>query len=222
MPLTLSKYADTPFSPLHPLYCPGRESRLPLKLRGQALGPRCELPFDELDMGTIFMGSPHTYQLQLANTGSIPANFRFTSQDSAFSRHFTFRPEQGSVAQGQQYDIEVSAAGVRGGACQDGTGRASVGQVSGPINYCVSVSVCLCLSCVVCPCLLLCYSLSVSLFLSRCYFVVRFGFAFYTLYSSLHLFSLLCIISRLCSTAHTLRCVASLPPIFISVLPRTA
>lgn len=102
------KTSTHPFEP--PRGAAGRESRLPLKLKGDALGPMCELPFDELDMGVLFLGSAHTYQLQLTNRGEIPADFRFTCHESAFTSHFRFRPEMGTVQPGEQFDIEVRPA----------------------------------------------------------------------------------------------------------------
>ena len=46
-------------------YCDitGRESRLPLRLRGDGIGPQVEFSFDTLDMGHIFVGSTHTYEV---------------------------------------------------------------------------------------------------------------------------------------------------------------
>lgn len=47
----------------------GRENRLPLRLRGDGVGPRVHFSFDRLDMGNIFVNSTHTYEVVLANKG---------------------------------------------------------------------------------------------------------------------------------------------------------
>lgn len=41
----------------------GRESRLPLRIKGEGLGPKLQFNFDLLDMGTIFIGSNHSYEV---------------------------------------------------------------------------------------------------------------------------------------------------------------
>lgn len=68
--------------PLHPLtssnlfsftsysrvaYCDvtGRESRLPLKIRGEGIGPQLQLSFDTLDIQNVFVNSSHAYEVGL-------------------------------------------------------------------------------------------------------------------------------------------------------------
>lgn len=41
----------------------GRETRLPLKIRGDGLGPQLVFSYDSLDIGKIFAGSIHTYEV---------------------------------------------------------------------------------------------------------------------------------------------------------------
>ena len=47
------------------LYCDitGRETRLPLKLRGDGVGARVMLAADTLDLGSTIVSSEHTYQV---------------------------------------------------------------------------------------------------------------------------------------------------------------
>lgn len=47
------------------LYCDvtGRETRLPLKLRGDGLGARLVLAADTLDLGATIVSSQHTYKV---------------------------------------------------------------------------------------------------------------------------------------------------------------
>ena len=49
-------------------YCAvtGRESRLPLKIRGQGVGPQIQLSFDTLDIQNVFVNSSHAYEVEPA------------------------------------------------------------------------------------------------------------------------------------------------------------
>lgn len=42
---------------------PGRETRLPLRIRGEGEGPRLRFSFDQLDIGKVFVGSAHSYEV---------------------------------------------------------------------------------------------------------------------------------------------------------------
>jgi hydrocephalus-inducing protein len=46
-------------------YCEitGRESRLPLRLTGVGCGPKVQLSIETLDVGSIFIGSIHVYEV---------------------------------------------------------------------------------------------------------------------------------------------------------------
>lgn len=46
-------------------YCDvtGRQTRLPLKMKGGGLGPRLRLSFDELDIQNVFVNSAHSYEV---------------------------------------------------------------------------------------------------------------------------------------------------------------
>lgn len=57
---------------LHP--CPlsvvaGREARLPLRIRGEGLGPNLVFSFDQLDIGKVFVGSSHSYEVSGCRPG---------------------------------------------------------------------------------------------------------------------------------------------------------
>lgn len=41
----------------------GREMRLPLKLRGEGIGPKIQFSFDTLDVENIFVNSQHAYEV---------------------------------------------------------------------------------------------------------------------------------------------------------------
>lgn len=59
-------------------YCDitGRENRLPLRIRGDGAGPKVDFSFDYLNMGNIFIGSNHSYEIVIANKGDIDAIYR--------------------------------------------------------------------------------------------------------------------------------------------------
>ena len=48
------------------IYCDvtGRETRLPLKVRGDGMGPKLVFSYDSLDIGDIFASSIHTYEVE--------------------------------------------------------------------------------------------------------------------------------------------------------------
>ena len=66
-PLTSS--SSNPFSSSYSrvAYCDvtGRESRLPLKIRGEGIGPQLQLSFDTLDVQNVFVNSSHAYEVGL-------------------------------------------------------------------------------------------------------------------------------------------------------------
>lgn len=46
-----------------PNLSPGRETRLPLRVKGEGEGPRLCFSFDQLDIGKVFVGSAHSYEV---------------------------------------------------------------------------------------------------------------------------------------------------------------
>jgi len=58
-------------------YCDvtGRESRLPLKIRGEGIGPQLQLSFDTLDIQNVFVNSSHAYEVGLrTHSSNLPPN----------------------------------------------------------------------------------------------------------------------------------------------------
>ena len=55
------------------MYCDvaGRESRLPLRIRGEGIGPRVVFSLDSLDIGNIFINSKHSYEVCLLESSYI-------------------------------------------------------------------------------------------------------------------------------------------------------
>ncbi|XP_030613884.1 hydrocephalus-inducing protein homolog isoform X2 [Archocentrus centrarchus] len=86
----------------------GRESRLPLTVKGEGMGPHLVLNYDGLDLKDMFIGEKFRQELWLSNKGPIDAPFRWSSPDSTFGRCFSFSPEEGVVPSGACQIVEVS------------------------------------------------------------------------------------------------------------------
>lgn len=101
-PLEAQSYART-------VYCDvtGRESRLPLRIRGEAVGPRLVFSLDSLDIGNIFVNSKHSYEVVLVNKGDIDAVYSYIQSQSMFGPLFTFTPSQGIVRPGGYQALKV-------------------------------------------------------------------------------------------------------------------
>ncbi|XP_070194710.1 hydrocephalus-inducing protein homolog isoform X4 [Littorina saxatilis] len=88
----------------------GRQSRLPLRIRGEGAGPKVEFSCTELDMGNIFIGSKHTYEIVMANKGDIDAIYSVLPNSSIFGPCFSFNPAEGIVMPGGHQAIQVAFA----------------------------------------------------------------------------------------------------------------
>ena len=68
-PTRVLSFKAPPLSRVHSCsrvaYCDvtGRESRLPLKMRGEGVGPRLQFSFDTLDIQNVFVNSAHAYEV---------------------------------------------------------------------------------------------------------------------------------------------------------------
>ncbi|XP_078720178.1 hydrocephalus-inducing protein homolog isoform X2 [Lampetra fluviatilis] len=94
----------------HTAYCDvtGRETRLPLRIRGEGIGPCLLFNCDQLDIGNVFMSSQHSYEVILANKGEIDGIFSLDSTLSLFGRCFTLEPFEGIVLPGGHQAIVIS------------------------------------------------------------------------------------------------------------------
>lgn len=63
--ITLCLFLLLSYSYARTLYCDvsGRESRLPLRVRGEGIGPLVQFSFDKLDIGSVFVNSEHSYEV---------------------------------------------------------------------------------------------------------------------------------------------------------------
>ncbi|NXB30092.1 HYDIN protein, partial [Eulacestoma nigropectus] len=92
------------------VYCDisGRETRLPLLLIGEGLGPQLHFNFEELDIGEVFVRAAHSYEAILLNRGPIEAPFSLVPPTTAMGCCFTFLPQEGIVAPGGLQAIQIS------------------------------------------------------------------------------------------------------------------
>ncbi|XP_046781642.1 hydrocephalus-inducing protein homolog isoform X3 [Gallus gallus] len=92
------------------VYCDisGRETRLPLRIRGEGEGPRLRFSFDQLDIGKVFVGSAHSYEAILFNKGAIDALFHMVPPSTALGSCFAFVPREGLIPPGGLQHIHIS------------------------------------------------------------------------------------------------------------------
>ncbi|XP_076588631.1 hydrocephalus-inducing protein homolog [Chaetodon auriga] len=92
------------------IYCDvtGRESRLPLAIKGEGVGPKLQLNYNLMNMKNVFIGDKDCYEVQLSNRGLIDAPFRMSSPDTTFGRCFSISPEEGVVPSGACQIVEVT------------------------------------------------------------------------------------------------------------------
>uniref|UniRef100_A0A3Q2FQ64 HYDIN/VesB/CFA65-like Ig-like domain-containing protein n=1 Tax=Cyprinodon variegatus TaxID=28743 RepID=A0A3Q2FQ64_CYPVA len=92
----------------HTLYCDvtGNESPLPLRIKGEGLGPKLKLNFNIMDMKDVFIGDKDHYEI--TNKGLIDAPFRFSCPDTTFGRCFSISPKEGVVSPGFCQTVEVT------------------------------------------------------------------------------------------------------------------
>ena len=86
----------------------GRESRLPLRIRGDGIGPKVQFSYDTMDMGNIFVNSTHTYEVILANKGDIDAIFNLIPMNTVFGPCFNFNPSEGIVMPDGHQAIQIT------------------------------------------------------------------------------------------------------------------
>ncbi|XP_028440234.1 hydrocephalus-inducing protein homolog [Perca flavescens] len=92
------------------IYCDvtGRESRLPLTIKAEGVGPNLQLNYDLMDMKNVFVGDTDSYEMEVHNRGLIDAAFRLSSPDTTFGRCFSFSPVEGVVPSGACQIVKVT------------------------------------------------------------------------------------------------------------------
>ena len=102
-PQTAADYACVAY-----LEVTGREARLPLQFRGTGIGPKAAFSFDVLDIGDVFVGSVHKYELKLENRGDIPATYALQLPNTPFGPKFSFEPSEGVLRVGETHVMTVT------------------------------------------------------------------------------------------------------------------
>ncbi|XP_069882349.1 hydrocephalus-inducing protein homolog isoform X1 [Dipodomys merriami] len=102
-PLEAKQYQQT-------VYCDisGREIRLPLRIRGEGIGPKIHFNFELLDIGKVFIGSVHCYEAVMSNKGSIDALFHVVPTTSALGSCFVFSPKEGIIEPSGVQAVQIS------------------------------------------------------------------------------------------------------------------
>ncbi|NXW23792.1 HYDIN protein, partial [Circaetus pectoralis] len=92
------------------VYCniSGRETRLPLRIKGEGIGPQLRFSFDQLDIGKVFVGSTHSYEAILFNKGAIDALFSLVPPSTALGSCFTLLPREGIILPDRLQVIRIS------------------------------------------------------------------------------------------------------------------
>ncbi|KAM6177458.1 hydrocephalus-inducing protein homolog [Erethizon dorsatum] len=99
------------------MYCDisGREIRLPLRIKGEGIGPKIHFNFELLDIGKVFTGSIHCYEAVLSNKGSIDALFSVIPPTSALGACFVFSPKEGIIEPSGVQAVQISfSSGILG------------------------------------------------------------------------------------------------------------
>ncbi|XP_070307131.1 hydrocephalus-inducing protein homolog isoform X1 [Odocoileus virginianus] len=92
------------------VYCDisGREIRLPLRIKGEGIGPKIHFNFELLDIGKVFVGSVHCYEAVLSNKGSIDALFNVIPPVSPLGACFVFSPKEGIIEPSGVQAVQIS------------------------------------------------------------------------------------------------------------------
>uniref|UniRef100_A0A8C9JFG5 HYDIN axonemal central pair apparatus protein n=1 Tax=Panthera tigris altaica TaxID=74533 RepID=A0A8C9JFG5_PANTA len=92
------------------VYCDisGREIRLPLRIKGEGMGPKIHFNLELLDIGKVFVGSVHCYEAVLSNKGSIDALFNVGPPTSALGACFVFSPKEGIIEPSGVQAVQIS------------------------------------------------------------------------------------------------------------------
>ena len=89
-------------------YCEveGRESRLPLVIKGSATGPRVKFSYTDFNVKQTFINTEYQYEVVLENIGDIDAKFLLLGKSS--ETEFQFNPNEGVINCGEQLMVRIS------------------------------------------------------------------------------------------------------------------
>ncbi|KAF4028176.1 ASH domain-containing protein [Phytophthora infestans] len=87
----------------------GQTARLPLQLRGQGIGPKAKVVYNELlDFGDVFINDERTRGFTIQNKGEIPAEFELIPLTTPPGTLLTVHPRYGTLAVNEMLKIEVT------------------------------------------------------------------------------------------------------------------
>ncbi|RLN65891.1 hypothetical protein BBJ29_005539 [Phytophthora kernoviae] len=100
------QFVDSSFS-VTPLS--GRATRLPLQIRGQGIGPKAKVVYNELlDFGDVFINDEHTRDFTIQNKGEIPAEFELIPLTTPPGTSLNVHPRSGTLEVNAMLKIEVT------------------------------------------------------------------------------------------------------------------
>lgn len=103
-PQTELLYSSTAF-----LDVAGQEHRLPLQIRGQGIGPKAKVVYNELlDFGDVFISDERTRDFTIQNKGEISAKFQLVPMDIPPGYSMQIFPECGTLEVNEMRKIEVT------------------------------------------------------------------------------------------------------------------
>ncbi|XP_063716545.1 hydrocephalus-inducing protein homolog isoform X4 [Symsagittifera roscoffensis] len=86
----------------------GRENRMPLRLKGEALGPKVSLSYVDLNVGNVYINSTHLFEVILSNKGAIDAIYSILPNTSVHGSCFSFDPVEGLVLPDSHQAITIN------------------------------------------------------------------------------------------------------------------
>lgn len=87
----------------------GQAARLPLQLRGQGIGPKAKVVYNELlDFGDVFINDERTRDFTIQNKGEIPAEFELIPLSMPVGTTLSVHPSHGTLAVNAMLKIEVT------------------------------------------------------------------------------------------------------------------
>ncbi|ORX48158.1 hypothetical protein BCR36DRAFT_329786 [Piromyces finnis] len=91
------------------IYCcvNGRETRLPLQIKGNGIGPKARFSFDQLEIEDVFINTIHKFQAYLENKGDIDVKFKLLPKNTLFGPKFSFSPDIGVIKAGNKQPIDI-------------------------------------------------------------------------------------------------------------------
>ncbi|OQR91449.1 hydrocephalus-inducing protein [Achlya hypogyna] len=97
VPQLAATYAGTAF-----LDISGRDTRLPLQIRGRGIGPQACILYDDLfDFGDVFINDAQTHDFSIQNRGEIPAEFSLVPTPLPPGVDISFAPAAGVLGIGE-------------------------------------------------------------------------------------------------------------------------